>query len=88
MNQFVGQLYNFFSHFSCQVAGFLEKNRDGLRPDLEDLIARSGNQVSSSVHFHVSFSFQSDFDTAPTRKGNANFCIKQADKGQIITINR
>lgn len=27
-----------------KVAGFLEKNRDGLRPDLEDLIARSGNQ--------------------------------------------
>lgn len=28
-----------------QVAGFLEKNRDGLKADLEDLISRCSNKV-------------------------------------------
>ena len=36
------------------MAGFLEKNRDDQRPDLEDLIARSGNQVSNTVQVLVS----------------------------------
>ena len=50
---FHAALQTFFP-FSCQVAGFLEKNRDSLRPDLEDLIARSGNQVSNTVQVLVS----------------------------------
>lgn len=50
---FQAALQTFFP-FSCQVAGFLEKNRDGLRPDLEDLIARSGNQVNNTVQVLVS----------------------------------
>ena len=31
--------------YFVQVTGFLEKNRDGLKPDLEDLISRCGNKV-------------------------------------------
>jgi len=35
--------------FFVQVTGFLEKNRDGLKPDLEELISRCGNKVCSEV---------------------------------------
>lgn len=31
--------------YFLQVTGFLEKNRDGLKPDLEDLISSCGSKV-------------------------------------------
>ena len=68
------------------MAGFLEKNRDDLRPDLEDLIARSGNQVSNTVQVLVSI-----VTLILRQHGSETLAFvpnKTSREGQIDTINR
>ena len=66
-----------------QVAGFLEKNRDGLKPDLEDLISSCGNRVSA---FKLQFTCRYSFIFGKGRRMYLYYLEKERIKHQFACL--